>query len=163
MLPQPSDLITALQQEITLIDSLLQTLNNEKQALLTRQFEQLETLSAEKQALSKQLEESARGRVALLCDTMDPMHYNSRLVSYLAQCTTEQAQEIQTLNTTLAEKIVLCREHNLINGQVITSNLNTRQEIVNALTGQERLEASKTYTAKGGIKKNGDAGRYQEV
>lgn len=159
----PIDLATSLKQEITLIDTLLQALETEKQALITRQFEQLESLSEQKQALSKELEESARNRVISLCNSADATHYNSCLRTYLEQLHPEQAKEITDLNKQLMEKLIQCREYNLINGQVITANLNTRREIVSALTGQDKQEAGKTYTAKGNIKKGGDSKRYQQV
>lgn len=155
------DLASLLKQEITLIDSLLHVLAQEKETLITRQFERLETLSTEKQALSKQLEDSTKTRVHALCNSFDPAEYNNHLRDYLEQCSPDQARQIQDLNDQLAERIIRCREYNLINGQVIASNLNTRREIVSLLTGQE--QESKLYNAQGSIKKNGDSSRHQKA
>lgn len=155
-------LIAQLEQEISWIDELNQILSEEKLILATRQFEQLEDLANTKQKLSNHLEESAQARAQLLGIDKPNTDAKAALQTFLQSCSTEDAQTINNLNSKLAEKLNFCRDLNTVNGQVIASNLHTRQEIVNALTGN-RAEAASVYTASGDMDAPSSPKHYEEA
>lgn len=155
------DLSTVLEEELALIDALVDILAQEKSVLLSRQFDALEELSNAKQALSTQIEQSARKRMELMGGSDNPSLYKQSFENYLKTCTVENIEKIIILNETLNEKLLRCRDQNMVNGQVITSNMNTRQAIVNALTGQESTHTNGLYTSTGNIKKSSDLGRHE--
>ena len=152
-----------LQQEINWLDELITVLSEEKKALIERQFEMLENLANQKEVLSSSLEQSARERVELLEITLDNNDSKSALKTLLSTCPAEEAKQITELNNQLAEKILKCRELNTVNGQVITTNLNTRQEIFNSISGQNSSEAINVYTASGNVKSSVESSRHQEA
>ncbi|KTC93094.1 MULTISPECIES: flagella synthesis protein FlgN [Legionella] len=145
-------LITQLKQEINWIDELIKRLSEEKKALAERQFTTLETIANQKETLSSQLEESANNRLQLL----ELPAYNNdtklALQAFLKPCSLEEANQVNQLNNQLAEKIAECRELNSINGQVISSNINSRQDLISILTGQNPSNAINIYTATGDVK-----------
>ncbi|KTC86491.1 flagella synthesis protein FlgN [Legionella brunensis] len=160
---QPVVLIQILQQEINFIEQLINRLTEEKQALLTRQFETLESIANQKQELSTQLEQITSQRVDLLGLNKQTKQPKQALEEFLAQCSPQEVEQINALNNELAEKLVLCRELNAVNGQVITSNINTRQEIISTITGQAPENTSSVYTATGNIKSSSDSNRHQKA
>ncbi|WED44532.1 flagella synthesis protein FlgN [Legionella cardiaca] len=149
---KPAILMQILQQEVNFIQKLINLLSDEKNALVAREFEELEPIAAKKQELSNQLEQCTKQRVELL--GLDPHTQRAKQVfeDFLAQCSTQEAEKISALNKELAEKLILCRELNAVNGQVITSNINTRQEIINTITGQSSDDSTRVYTATGNLK-----------
>lgn len=157
------DLATLLEQETVLMDALLQVLTDEKEALSTRQFEALEALSDNKQSLSSRLEDNAAKRMTLIGNSKNGSEYQQALRDYLNKCTPEQAAQIDTLNKKLGEQLLLCREYNAVNGQVIAANINTRQEILHIMSGQEKINASNVYTATGDVKNNAYSERHQKA
>lgn len=146
-----------LQQEINYIEQLVKLLSEEKQALIGRQFENLEGIAVQKQTISGELEQCTNQRIQLL--GIDPQHKQPKeaLNSFLAECTKQEGEQISMLNQKLMEALVVCRELNAVNGQVITSNINTRQEILNELTGQSPQDPTSVYTSTGNIKSSGDS------
>ena len=139
-----------LKQEITWLKELNAALREEKQALAAREFNKLEDLSNKKQDLSNKLESSSKERMTLIGDpqTQSP---SSFLKEFLKHCSAHDAQLVNTLNNELAEQLGLCRELNTVNGQVIATNMNTSQEIVNILSGNKDKDVS-VYKATGEIK-----------
>jgi flagella synthesis protein FlgN len=156
-------LINSLQQEINWISQLTDLLSKEKIALTERRFEELEALAQQKESLAKQIEQSAGTRIELLEISSHKNNAKLGLQTFLSQCTTEETAQITQLNSQLSEKLVLCRELNSVNGQVIATNLNTRQELINILTGQSKAEAINTYTATGDVKSMNESSRHQEA
>lgn len=156
------ELVKYLNDEINWIDELNSVLSEEKVVLATRQFDQLEDLADKKQALTNQLEDSAARRVQLLAGAPSASDAKSALSEFLSQCTPTEVNEINQLNNKLAEKLAYCRELNTVNGQVIASNIHTRQEIVNALMGN-KADAVSVYTATGDISSTSDIGHHQEA
>ena len=152
-----------LQQEINWLNDLITLLSEEKKALIERQFEILESLANQKEALSASLEQSARERVELLEFTLHNNDSKSALKALLNTCSVEEAKQITELNNQLAEKILRCRELNTVNGQVITTNLNARQEIFNSISGQNNSDAINVYTASGNVKSSVESSRHQEA
>jgi len=156
-------LIKFLQQEITMLDSLLTLLSDEKQTLIDRNYESMEKLAVEKEKISALLERSGKDRVDLLQVDKFDNEPKKALQAFLQQTSQQEAQQINQLNTQLAEKIGLCREKNLINGQVIVANINTRQEIVNILSGHNPETAINLYNSTGTVKNSPDTGKHEEA
>ncbi|CDZ79045.1 FlgN protein [Legionella massiliensis] len=161
--PKAEQLINLLQGEILLISKLIDHLSEEKIALMERQFEELEALAQKKEELSQQLENSAKQRVEILEISNYDNNAKQSLQIFLKQCDSEQATKIEQLNKQLAEKLATCREQNSVNGQVIATNLNTRQEIISILTGQVNNDAINTYTATGSVSSSNESSRHQEA
>lgn len=151
-----------LEQEIKWIEALNTLLLNEKDILTTRQFNQLEEFSNNKQELANKLEDSARQRMLLIKHTNADQTANQALKEFLKECSVEEATYIDALNNTLAECLTRCRELNAVNGQVIANNLYIRQEIVNTLSGN-KTDAINVYTANGDIKSSKDNLHHQEA
>lgn len=158
-----AQLVDLLQQELTWLDSLIALLSEEKNVLIQRQFDALESLAEQKQALSEQLEQSAKQRIELLAMNLHDNQPKLALQALLRACSVEEANQIQQLNNQLAEKLLSCHELNAVNGQVITSNLNTRQEILGALTGKNQVNATNLYTANGDVQSTTATSRHQEA
>lgn len=163
MMMSHKELCQLLRQEVQLVEALNAVLLQEQAALTHRQFEQLAKYSEKKQELSEKLEASAQMRVSLCSATNDPQSYKQGLSLLLKQCTDAQAQEIHLLNEQLAQKLLDCRSYNQVNGQVISANLNSRQEILHALTNQAPAPKYKTYTEGGQIKQNPYSGRHEKA
>ncbi|HAT7072108.1 TPA: flagellar protein FlgN [Legionella pneumophila] len=156
-------LITQLEQEINWVEELNTLLSEEKEILSTSQFNQLETLAEKKQELSTKLEASAKQRVDLIKESnpVDKPH-GLLLSDFLKNCATEDGIQINHLNNTLAEKLNLCRELNTINGQVIANNMYTRQQIVNALSGN-KSDAVSVYTSNGNLETPSESSHHEEA
>ena len=140
-----------LKQEIEWIKELNNTLHVEKQVLSTRQFDKLEALAEKKQTLSTSLENSSIERMKLIGDpdTKSPSKF---LQNFLKECTPDDSKLINDLNKELAEELSICRELNTVNGQVIATNIHTREEIVNILSGGTKAKDVSVYTSTGNIK-----------
>ena len=147
-------LTTYLEQEISAIQQLNTLLAEEKIMLTTRQFNQLDILAEKKQDLSNQLENSASQRA----DLMDTQSLNE----FLKKCTTTETNQINKLSINLGELLNHCRELNIINGQVISSSIHTRQEIVNLLSGSN-ADTANIYTSTGAIQSSAKTNHHQEA
>lgn len=154
-----TELAKYLEQEISWIDELNTLLNQEKNMLTTCQFTQLEELANQKQEISNQLENSAKQRLELIKGTTNQ---NQSIKDFLKQCNTEEALHIHHLNNTLKDKLIVCRELNTVNGQVIANNIHTRQEIVNTLSGNH-INSVSVYTSTGDMKTSNDTNHHQEA
>jgi len=155
-------LVDHLEQEISWIDALNTLLSEEKLVLATRQFDKLEDLAEKKQKLTNELEKSAKLRAELISDSSSNQDPKTALNEFLKNTSAEEARQINLLNTKLAEKLTYCRELNTVNGQVIASNIYTRQEIVNALSGN-KTEAASVYTANGDITSSSNTKHHEEA
>lgn len=87
---------------------------------------------------------------------------NLVLTAFLKECTVEETNQINQLNTKLAELLTLCRELNAVNGQIIANNLYVRQEIVNTLSGNP-ANAISVYTSNGDIQSTKENTHHQEA
>jgi flagella synthesis protein FlgN len=152
-----------LEQEINWIKQLNILLSEEKEVLATRQFDRLEELGDKKQDLSTKLEESAQQRMLMLGINPDKAPSLS-LKDFIKDCNKEEAAQVDKLNTELAEQLTICRESNTVNGQVIANNIHTRQQIVNALSGN-KADAVAVYTASGDMKSSSahETGHHREA
>ncbi|MDI9819296.1 MULTISPECIES: flagella synthesis protein FlgN [unclassified Legionella] len=160
---KPVLLINLLKQEVNWIDSLIRLLSEEKNILVARQFEALEPLANQKQTISEQLEQSARQRVELLGLDQYDTQPKLGLQEFLSHCSKDEAEQINSLNKELAEKLIQCRELNAVNGQVIATNVNSHQEVIGIITGQNNTEATSVYTATGNIESSSDKSRHQKA
>lgn len=158
---KPGKLIHLLEQELNDLGSLRSVLSKEKEALIARDYESLEELANQKQQLSEQLEQSSKERIALL-HIEHSNHSKSVMEAFLSHCSVEEAQRINQLNAQLAEQLTMCREANTVNGQVIATNINVRQEFIAALSGQNG-ESHSVYTAAGEVKTSNETGKHQEA
>ncbi|CEG56418.1 flagella synthesis protein FlgN [Legionella fallonii] len=156
------DLASRLEQEINWVEQLNLLLSEEKMALTTRQFDALEELANKKQALSDKIEESAKQRVALTKKNNQDTGDVASLKEFLKSCTSEENTQISTLNNKLAEVLTICQDLNNVNGQVIVSNIHTRQQIVKALSGNTN-EAVSVYTATGNLQSTPEHNHHQEA
>ncbi|WP_454780604.1 flagella synthesis protein FlgN [Legionella sp. WA2022007384] len=155
-------LSSCLTQEINWIELLNSLLVDEKEILISREFKRLEEFANKKQELSNKLEESAKQRLQLLNHTNPNQTINQVLTEFLKDCSAEEVNEINQLNTKLAELLTRCRELNAVNGQVIANNLYVRQEIVNTLSGNQE-NAISVYTSQGNIESTKDNSHHQEA
>lgn len=158
-------LISQLEQEVAWVKELIVVLAEEKKVLEANQFEKLDTISEQKQTLSNQLEESTRQRLALLkANPNNPSEYKASLDAFLGQLSPNEAARIGELNESLTEQLQICRQGNIVNGQVIATNLMVKQANVDDLTKHPTTEqGSVTYDAKGGMKKSSGSGSSQQV
>jgi flagellar biosynthesis protein FlgN len=155
-------LVGYLEQEISWIEALNALLAEERTILEASQFEQLEPLADKKQELSSKLEESARQRMELIQHSDTSTSSAVSLSEFLKDCSNSEAIQINQLHEKLVINLANCRSLNTINGQVIASNLHTRQQIVNALSGNN-TEAVSVYTANGNLKSSNDNSHHQEA
>ncbi|KTD62832.1 flagella synthesis protein FlgN [Legionella shakespearei] len=151
-----------LEQEINWVEALNTLLAEERTILEASQFEQLEPLADKKHELSSKLEESARQRMELIHHSDTNTSSAVSLNEFLQGCSNSEAIHINQLHEKLVTSLATCRSLNTINGQVIASNLHTRQQIVNALSGNN-AEAVSVYTANGNLKSSNDNSHHQEA
>lgn len=151
-----------LEQEIKWVEQLNLLLSEEKMVLTTRQFDALDELANKKQALSNQIEESAKQRVALMQNTSHETAEIASLKAYLKNCTPEENNLISSLNNKLAEILTICKDLNSVNGQVISSNIHVRQQIVKALSGHNG-DAVSVYTATGNLHSTAEHNHHEEA
>jgi flagella synthesis protein FlgN len=140
-----------LKQEITWVKELNAALLEEKAILAERKFDKLEELANKKQALSTALEDSSKERMLLIGDP-DKKSPSAFLKQFLQHCDKADKDLISTLNKELAEHLNICRERNTVNGQVIATNIHIREEIVNILSGGNKVKDVSVYTSTGDIK-----------
>ena len=157
-----AQLIGHLEQEINWIEVLNVLLSEEKNVLSSRQFDRLEELAEKKQDLSAKLEESAKLRMNLINSTHPETSPSLSLQGFLKTCSVNEANEINKLNTKLIEQLTICRDLNTINGQVIANNIHTRQQIVNALSGN-KVDAVSVYTSNGDLTSSSSTNHHQEA
>jgi flagella synthesis protein FlgN len=134
----------------------------ERELLVTSQFHALEAISLEKTTLSDQLEQSAKERISLMNPANrqgDPKQF---LQEFLNGCSKDEAEQINSHTKILAEKVALCRDLNSVNGQVISTNLHTREVFVNTITGNI-ADSLNIYTATGNVKSSSGKAHCQEV
>jgi len=155
-------LASHLEQEISWIEQLIVLLGEEKIALANRQFDGLEDLANRKQILSNKIEESAKIRVEIIQHANAKSDAGISLKEFLKNATSADTNEVNKLNNKLVELLTTCRELNNVNGQVISHNMHTRQQIVNALSGN-KTEAVSVYTATGNMKSATDNSHHQEA
>jgi|GEM_PF-5980238 len=155
-------LVKHLEQEIQWIEQLNVILTEEKQVLTTLRFDELEQIADNKQSITDKLEQSAKERMTLLFGDSSKKNEKLAMKEILSTCTAEEANTLNDLNNKLAENLLLCRELNTVNGQVIASNMHTRQEIVKALSGN-KSEAVSVYNANGDLNSTADASHHQEA
>ncbi len=153
-------LVSYLEQEINWIEELNILLSEEKMVLSNRQFDTLEELANKKQMLSDKIEESAKQRVDLISNSNN--NASLSLKEFLINCSSEETDHLNKLNNKLAELLTTCRDLNNVNGQVIVTNIQTRQQIVNALSGNT-VDAVSVYTATGNLKSSPDNHHHQEA
>lgn len=151
-----------LEQEINWVEQLNALLVDEKSVLTNSQFIELEELANKKQDLSDKLEASARQRLELIQNSGINPEGNHSLQEFLKHSKGEEVQHVKNLNNQLAECLALCRELNSVNGQVISNNLHTRQQIVNVLSGKT-ADAVNIYNATGNVMTNNDNNHHQEA
>ncbi len=155
-------LISHLEQEINWIEKLNVLLSEEKNVLVTRQFDQLDVLAEKKQNLSTQLEESAKNRMTLINGSGINIPASAALQDFVKNCSADDVSQINKLNVQLAERLTICRDLNTINGQVIANNIHTRQQIVNALAGNNN-DAISVYNSNGDVKSSADKNHYHKA
>lgn len=155
-------LASHLEQEINWIEQLNVLLGEEKIALANRQFDGLEDLANRKQTLSNKIEESAKKRVEIIQQANANTEAGISLKEFLKNATSADTNAVNKLNNKLVELLTTCRELNNVNGQVISHNMHTRQQIVNALSGN-KTEAVSVYTATGNMKSASDNNHHQEA
>ncbi|PWY57433.1 flagellar protein FlgN [Legionella qingyii] len=155
-------LSSCLAQEINWIETLNSLLVEEKEILMSREFNRLEEFANKKQELSNKLEESAKQRMQIINHTDPNQTMNQVLTEFLKDCSIEEVNQINQLNIKLAELLSRCRELNAVNGQVIANNLYIRQEIVNTLSGNQ-TNAISVYTSHGNIESTKDNSHHQEA
>jgi flagella synthesis protein FlgN len=152
-----------LKQEIAWLEELNKVLAEEKTILIERQFDKLEELANKKEALSNKLETSSKARMTLLGDP-EKKNASSVLKEFIKKCDQADAQLINDLNNKLTAQLALCRELNTVNGQVITTNIHIREELVTILSGN-KVKNTSVYTATGDIASpsKSEGGHHQEA
>ena len=142
-------LASSLTQEIAWLEELNTILAEEKIVLIERQFDKLEDLANKKEDLSNKLEGSSKERMVLIGDP-EKKPTSATLHEFVKKCDRNDAHLINDLNNKLTKQLVLCRELNTVNGQVIATNIHVREELVNILSGNKVKNVS-VYTATGDI------------
>ncbi len=155
-------LCSHLEEEINWIESLNSLLVEEKEILTSREFNRLEEFANKKQELSNKLEESAKQRMQLINHANSTQPMNLLLTEFLKDSSVEEANQINQLNTKLAELLTRCRELNAVNGQIIANNLYVRQEIVKTLSGNQ-ANALSVYTSNGDIESTKENAHHQKA
>lgn len=158
-----TQLIECFQSEITLLQSLIDVVLQEKDLLVQRDYAALETIAEQKETLSKQLEQRTKERLRILDIGQQPTQASQHLQRFLGGCSEAEQAKISQLNEQLAELLLRCREQNTINGQVISANIHLRQDILNSLSGKQNQEATNRYTATGNIAQDHSSSRHQKA
>lgn len=155
------DIMKVLNTDNQLLDELITVLTQETEMLKKRKFQQLDSLSTDKNDLVIQLEQSFNKRMQLLKDFGDSDDPQTLLQSLLTTLSSSQAQTIQQNNQQIEAKLSQCRHTNTVNGQVIAVNLHSHQTLNNIVSGKNNV--SNTYSASGQMKGTLLSNRHEEI
>lgn len=152
----------ALTIECNLVDSLITLLQEEQSILTTRNFDAMEKHAEKKDIIVKQLEKSAEDRLSKMGITSGE-NLNAQVSSFINTLNARDKSAIKTLNDSLKDKLKLCHDLNLVIGQVLATNIQTRTDIVRALSGHDIEQAIDTYSSTGNIKDDAQSIRHEEA
>ncbi len=158
-----TQLIQCFQMEISLLQALIEVLQKEKELLTNRNYSDLESIAQQKEELSSQLESHTKERLHLLNIESTPEASRTQLQTFLLQCSDSEKAQIQQLNEQLTELLMICREQNTVNGQVISANIHLRKDILDSLSGKQSQNTTNRYTSTGNLDTNGESTRHQEA
>ena len=136
-----------IEQDIQTAKLLSDLLQQEHQILQQRDANQLNRIVAEKQHCMAKLEQSAKQRggwINFLVERtgLTPSECWNRLLEELKD------PELKTLWSELQELLNDCKQHNDVNGKIITRGQKTLKQLLGILRGQS-METPKLYTASG--------------
>ena len=158
-----NQLIECFQTEISILKDLIEILQQEKDHLSKRNFSDLESIAERKESLSSQLESHTKERLNILNIQSTPESARKQLQALLQEYSEHERTQVQQLNEQLTELLMICREQNTVNGQVISANIHLRKDIIDSFSGKQSQNTTNRYTATGNLDTNGDSTRHQEV
>lgn len=134
-----------LQQDISACRNLLQLLEQEREALKTRDLENLEDIIQNKSANLLHLEQSARQRSAWVAQQQKPTEKAEAIWLGLIRSTQPDAQrEWEEFRILLRQ----CQEENEVNGKLLARNQQVFSRLLALVRGKD--ESDPLYNAKGG-------------
>ncbi len=157
--PNIDSLIDSLKKQTQALQSLNSILSEELNCLKESQFTRLEQYAEQKEILAKSIEQSSRDRLLLLKDLGQSTERNA-LEEFIKTCSPSDRAKLEATNNQLVEEIAKCQELNSINGQVITHNLNQRRELFRQINSNGSTDI---YTKTGNLSKHSDKGLHDEA
>lgn len=138
-----TELERVVQDEIKIIDTLMKMISAERQALEKSDSESLYRLAQEKNNLFLELEELANNHFQLLHQL--GFEANQSGISEYIKSLPEHDPMLKAISE-LQEKLILCQNENLVNGNIITIQKRHTDQLLNLL--YDRGEPQ-TYNQKG--------------
>lgn len=157
-------LITSLKSEIASLADLNSILTAETTLLLEKNYSQLEAISTQKDVLSQKLETDAKARMALIgADPINKKNAVNALAEFTKGLDEAEIQQINDLNEDLKNKLIICRELNSKNAQLISAQIHVRKELIEILQGQTNNKASNIYTSTGSVEGKSAGSHHEEA
>jgi len=122
-----------LRQEIALVEALNKLIAEEREVLIQKNYETLSNIADKKEAIAVQLNTLTKERIKLVCKTDNPEQYQEALPVYLAKLDDNTRNEVHLLNAQLGENLVICKTNNAVNGQVISANIQIRENLLETM------------------------------
>ncbi len=148
-----------LQHECQLLDDLNQLLMDEKDVLIKNDYEKLEDLSEKKQKLTVAIEKNAESRVTLMKAIEDG---KATITSLMATMPKEEANALKSLHSSYIEKMTCCDRLNKVNGQIITSNIHHRKDLIALLEGN-KVEKVNMYSSTGELADGSGSSHHEKA
>lgn len=150
-----------LQQEIALVEALNKLIAEEREVLIQKNYEMLSSIADKKEEIAVQLNGLTKERIKHVCNADNPEHYQEALPAYLAKLDENTRNEVHRLNTLLGENLVTCKTNNAVNGQVITANIQIRENLLETMGASGGQGA--TYGEQGQVDRLRNSSHHHEA
>lgn len=150
-----------LREEITLVQALNTLIVQERQILIERDYEALSNMADQKEAIAAKLNALTKDRILHVCGEDNPERYQECLPAYLSKLDERTRNDIHELNTLLSEELVTCKAGNAVNGQVITANIQIRENLLETIGASSAQGV--TYGEQGQVDKVRDPSHHHEA
>ncbi len=138
---------TLIQAQVVQVNALIQLLDIENTALVSRDAEQLQSLNSQKTDITEQLEQlTQQQNIVLKKLGFDPSKQG--LQSLVNKLSGPTQQKIGEHHKILTDALVQCQEKNKINGQIIAANRQSVEIALSVLHGKDH-NAKLTYGPSG--------------
>jgi len=155
-------LLAILKDDLSNTKSLLDTIRQEKDILITGKPTDIQVISEKKQVLATQFSETAQQRNEILSAGGFPQTLDG-LETFIQQTSDNEKQALQQVWLELKEYLYQCRQENLINGGIIAGGAHTVQHLLNIISGRDNNNNQATYGPDGITQYQQNSKRHTEI
>lgn len=143
-----------LKNDLSIINQLLETLEEETALLAKQNPNDIIEISEKKAELSLKLKESYQNRLTLISQFVTPTgNLKEDFKPLFKQLKEDDQKNLETLNQKIEKKMARCQEKNLINRQIVATSLKDNKKLLNLLLGKTN-EDTGVYSSSGLVDEN---------